>query len=154
MTIQDKEHFLLNEYTGKLSSLPADAPRKWGKMNVQQMIEHMADYVRIANGRTPMHIVTTEEQLPGLQKFLMSEKPFPENTPNALMPETPPAVRHATTDAAIAELQDELTHFAQVYAADSGKKLANPFFGVLDHQMQIQLLHKHATHHLLQFGAE
>lgn len=154
MTIQEKAQWLQHGYTKQLAALPADTAGKWGKMNVQQMIEHMADYVRIANGRTPMDVVTEADMVPRMQAFLMSEKPFKENTPNALMADTPPPVRHSTKEAAIAELQEELDHFAHVFATDNGRKIANPFFGALDHDMQVQLLHKHATHHLRQFGAE
>jgi hypothetical protein len=79
--LQQKADFLRNEYTALLSQLDSNAPRKWGKMDVQQMIEHMSDYVRIANGRTPMEIVTPDDKLPLMQGFLATEKPFRENTP-------------------------------------------------------------------------
>ena len=151
--LKEKKHFLQHEYTKILTSLDANTPAKWGKMNVQQMIEHMSDYVRIANGKTPMTVVTEADKLPRMQGFLMSEKNFPENTPNALMSDIPPAVRHNTKEEAIAELQNELNHFIDVHDKEEGRKTANPFFGELDYEMQIQLLHKHATHHLRQFGA-
>lgn len=123
-------------------------------MNVQQMIEHMSDYVRIASGKEPMQVVTPEERLPPMQDFLKTEKPFRENTPNALMADTPSPVKHATNEAAIAELQSELDDFFTAYEAEQGKKIANPFFGHLNFDMQVQLLHKHATHHLRQFGID
>ena len=151
--IKEKANFLKNEYAGILTKLDADAPAKWGKMNVQQMIEHMSDYVRIANGRTPADIITEEEKLPRMQGFLTSEKTFPENTPNVLMPDTPPPARLNSKAEAIAELQSEIDHFLEVYSNESGKKLNNPFFGSLDYDMQVQLLYKHSTHHLRQFGA-
>ena len=151
--IEQKANFLKNEYTQLLSQLPDDAPRLWGKMTVQQMIEHMSDYVRIANGKTPVEIVTEAEKLPRLQGFLTSEKPFPENTPNILMPDEPTPANHATKDIAIAELQSELDHFFAVHEQDSAKIHKNPFFGELNYEMQVQLLHKHGTHHLRQFGA-
>jgi len=151
--LQEKEIFLRSGYTAMLRDLDEDAPRLWGKMNVRQMIEHMSDYLRIANGRTPMQVVTDAEMLPRMQAFLMSEKPFKENTPNALMPETPGATRLASKDAAIDELQNELDHFFEVHAGDAARTTANPFFGELNYEQQVQLLHKHATHHLRQFGA-
>lgn len=154
MTIQQKADFLQNDYIAQLRALPEDTAPKWGKMNVRQMIEHMSDYVRIANGKTSANIVTEEERLPRMQSFLMSDKPFPENTPNVLMPDMPPAVKNPSKNAAVDELKSELAHFADVYNADSAKTLANPFFGVLDYEQQVQLLHKHATHHLRQFGIE
>jgi hypothetical protein len=150
--LQDKMDFLRFKYTILLEELDENAARKWGKMNVQQMIEHMADYVRIANGRTPMDVVTEAERIPRMQGFLMSEKPFPENTPNVLMADTPPPVRHATKEQAIGELQEEIDHFFAVHENEVGKTLKNPFFGELNYEQQVQLLHKHSTHHLRQFG--
>jgi len=152
--LQQKAGFLKDQYTTVLRGLSADAPRKWGKMNVQQMIEHMADYVRIASGKTLMEIVTPEDRLPRLRGFLESEKPFPENTPNVLMPEEPLPTRHSSKDEAINELQAELGHFFQVHEQEAGKVTPNPFFGDLVYEQQVQLLHKHATHHLRQFGLD
>lgn len=150
--IEAKRKFLKEEYTAKLSRLNPGAERLWGKMNVQQMIEHMSDYVRIANGRTPMSIVTPEEHIPRMHAFLASEKPFKENTPNSLMSDTPAVVRHSNNSDAIAELQTELDHLFEVFHTDAERTITNPFFGHLSFDMQVQLLHKHAWHHLRQFG--
>jgi hypothetical protein len=152
--LQQKADFLRNEYTALLSQLDSNAPRKWGKMDVQQMIEHMSDYVRIANGRTPMEIVTPDDKLPLMQGFLATEKPFRENTPNALMSDTPPPAKYATREEAIAELQEEIDHFFATFEEQNKKTIANPFFGHLNFDQQVQLLYKHATHHLRQFGVE
>ncbi len=152
--LAEKALFLRNEYIDLLSQLDADAPRKWGKMNVQQMIEHMADYVRIASGKTPMEIITAEEHIPRMQGFLDSEKKMRENTPNQLLPDEPPAVRHTSKKDAINELEQEIIYFFLVFEKDKGKTLKNPFFGVLDFAQQVQLLYKHSTHHLRQFGVE
>ena len=152
--LNDKALFLRSGYTKILSDLDDDTPRKWGKMNVQQMIEHMTDYVRIASGKTIMEIVTPEDRISKMQGFLESEKPFPENTPNSLMPDTPAPVRNASKEEAIEELEAELDHFFAVHEADANKITPNPFFGHLVFDQQVQLLHKHATHHLRQFGVE
>jgi len=149
-----KESFLRDEYVSHLEQIKPDSNPKWGKMNVQQMIEHMSDYVRIANGKTVLDVVTPVENLPKMQAFLMSEKPFRENTPNALMPDIPPAIKFSDIKTSIEEIRGELTYFFQVYAANPNLKLTNPFFGLLDFDMQVQLLHKHATHHLRQFGVD
>jgi hydroxymethylglutaryl-CoA reductase len=150
--LQQKAAFLRSDFTKQLAMLDADAPRKWGVMSVQQMIEHMSDYVRIANGRAPMEIITPAENIERMQGFLASEKPMRENTPNPLLPDEPPPVRHATKEAAIAELQGEIDHFFEVFTTTPDKQLNNPFFGVLNYDLQVQLLYKHSTHHLRQFG--
>ena len=150
--IQIKADFLRTEYITILARIAPDAPRLWGKMNVQQMIEHMSEYVAIASGKIEMKTVTPDEHLPRMQSFLASEKPFRENTPNALMSDEPPAVKHVSLDNAISELQQEIENFFSVYAIDPNKQTPNPFFGTLGFEQQVQLLHKHAMHHLRQFG--
>ena len=152
--IAAKADFLKNEYAKKLAALHADTERKWGKMNVQQMIEHMSDYVRVGYGKTILPRQVSDENLPRAQAFLQSEKPFRENTPNSLMSETPADTRLATKEEAIQELQSELNNFFDAFANEPGKRADNPFFGALDYDMSVQLLHKHAWHHLRQFGAE
>jgi hypothetical protein len=152
--LAEKALFLRNDFIELLSKLDPATPRKWGKMNVQQMIEHMSDYVRIASGKTPTSIVTAEEHLPRMQAFLESEKKMRENTPNHLLPDEPAAVRHTTVAAAINELQQEIIYFFLIFESDKAKTLNNPFFGVLNFQQQVQLLYKHSTHHLRQFGVE
>lgn len=150
--LQQKADFLRNQYTGILTGLDASTPRKWGKMNVQQMIEHMSDYVRVASGRNVLPSTTPEENLPRVRAFLESEKPFRENTPNALMSEDPKPVKHADKADAISELQAEIDHFFAVHENEPGRTAPSPFFGVLNFDQQVQLLYKHSTHHLRQFG--
>lgn len=150
--LQQKAHFLKNEYANVLAQLDEHAPRKWGKMNVRQMIEHMSDYIRIASGRTPMEVLTPAENLERMQAFLATEKPFRENTPNQLMVDEPPAERLASKQEAIQELKEEIAHFFDVFEKEPERSINNPFFGVLGYNMQVQLLHKHALHHLRQFG--
>lgn len=153
-SIENKAKFLREEYTPLLKQLHPNAERRWGKMNVQQMIEHMADSVRIANGRDPHELVSPEEHVPKMQAFLASDKPFKENTPNRLLPDEPAAMRKKDVAASINELQEEIDYFFSVFENEPGKKVMNPFFGDLDFQMWVQLLHKHAWHHLKQFGIE
>ncbi|XZF16644.1 hypothetical protein ACTHGU_10950 [Chitinophagaceae bacterium MMS25-I14] len=150
---QHKIDFLKTGFTQQLSVMDATLPPLWGKMNFQQMVEHMSDYVRIGSGVTPVELVTPEEHLPKMQAFLLSDKPFRENTPNPLLPDIPVPVKHGTVSAAIDELQQELDHLFEVFQQEPEKRVLNPFFGHLDYEMSVQLLYKHGKHHLRQFGA-
>jgi hypothetical protein len=151
--IAQKAYFLRHEYAGKLESLKPDAERRWGKMNVQQMIEHMAEYIAMASGKIATEkIVTLAEHLEGYRRFLSTEKEFKENTPNVLMPEIPAPVKHASMDQSIAEIKGEIDHLFKAFEDDCDKKVLNPIFGELDYDMTVQLLYKHAWHHLRQFG--
>jgi hypothetical protein len=108
MTIE-KEAFLKKDFTTLLKKIPSDTKPKWGKMTLQQMIEHFADSLRVASGRvTVKNILTPEANLQKMHEFIMSDKPFRENTHNSLMSETPAPVRNKTVEGAIKELEAEI----------------------------------------------
>lgn len=150
---QEKAAFLKSRFIPLLKQIPTDRQAAWGRMTLQQMIEHFSDSVRIASGKTVVKdIVTPEEQLEKIRTFLMSEKPFRENTPNHLMPEVPAPVRNVSVNDAINELQKECNFFFSVFEKNNLQVTRNPFFGDLNYEQNVQLLHKHALHHLKQFG--
>ena len=151
--MENKLAFLKDQFVPMLRQIPSDTLPHWGKMTLQQMTEHFTDYVRIASGKTVIRdVVTPADQLPRMLAFLQSDKPFRENTPNPLMPEVPAPVRHKTIGEAFTELQEELDDFVARFEANQHLLTLNPFFGELNFQMNVQLLYKHAAHHLRQFG--
>jgi len=147
-----KAKFLKKDLIPNIQKIAPGTQPLWGKMNLQQMIEHLAEFVAMAYGNPVMELLTEEEKLPQMQEWLKSEKPFKENTPNKLLPETPYPVEFATLQEAIDDLQTELNNFFQEFDTVKKKYVLNPFFGELDYGMSIQLLYKHTTHHLRQFG--
>ena len=74
-----------------------------------------------------MEVVTPEEKIPRMQGFLESEKPFQENTPNALMPDMPVPVKHASKEEAVSELQGEINYFFIVYEKSRTRRLQTRF---------------------------
>lgn len=52
----EKLEFLKIEFPKLVSSLKADDKGSWGVMNAQQMVEHMSDSLRIANGKDKMQL--------------------------------------------------------------------------------------------------
>jgi hypothetical protein len=152
----EKENFLRTKLVTYLQRLNPDTKPLWGKMNVQQMIEHYAgDAVRNANGRLKIDkMVTPPENLNRMREFMLSDKPFKENTKNPLMSEEPAPLRYKTVQAAIGALQQELIYFFEAFEKDPKLVTRNPFFGDLTFEQNVQLLYKHALHHLRQFGVE
>ena len=149
----DKIDFLQHRFVSMLKQIPSDTPPKWGKMTLQQMIEHFADYTRIASGKTPFtDIMTPPGNLQRMRDFVMSDKPFRENTPNPLMPEVPAPVRNPSVEEAIKELKNEIEYFFTLFNKNNLRVTRNPFDGDLNYEQNVQLLHKHALHHLKQFG--
>ncbi len=147
-----KEAFLKSDFILLLKHLKGDEKGKWGVMNSQQMVEHFADAVKNASGKLILPILNDGERLQKFRDFLMSEEPFKENTKNPLIPEAGIELRQPDMTSAINKLQKELDYFFETFASNPELQTSNAFFGQLDYKMNIQLLNKHALHHLKQFG--
>jgi hypothetical protein len=148
----DRLLFLKRELIPLLQKTSPDTKPSWGLMNLQQMVEHLADAVDIASGRLRYEGGWTSPNQTQARAFLMSDKPFRENTKNPFLPAEPGPVRNHTLQAAIGELQASLLEFFNSFESEPGRKVFNPIFGELDYDGQTLLLHKHALHHLRQFG--
>ena len=148
-----KAEFLKNRFIPLLKQVPSDTLPQWGKMTLQQMIEHFSDNVRISSGKTVYtDFVFPPEQLQRAREFMLNDKHFKENTVNPLMPETPAPVKNVSTEEAINELQQEIDFFFSVFEKNNLQVTRSPFFGDLNYEQNIHLLYKHALHHLRQFG--
>jgi hypothetical protein len=147
-----KEEFLKNDFISLLGKLKESQKGVWGVMDAQQMVEHFADAVKNASGKLILPQLSEGEQLEKMRSFLMSDKPFRENIDNPMIPKEGIAHRQPDLQSAIDKLQSELDFFFEVFQKNPSLKTGNAFFGSLDYEMNIQLLHKHAMHHLRQFG--
>ena len=150
----EKEKFLRTKFISLLQQLELDTKPHWGKMNMQQMIEHFTDVMMVASGKIKLPVVTPEDKLPRFREFMMSEKPFKENTRSPVLGEEPAPLKKHTKEAAIGKLKEELIHFFENFEKNSGLITSNPVFGPLNFEENIQLLYKHALHHLKQFGVQ
>jgi len=148
----DKLLFLQRDFIPLLQRLDPSTPPAWGKMSVHQMIEHFTDAVHLATGKLEFPAMGDANAQRKAHAFMMSDKPMRENTRNPFLPEEPPPAHRATVQAAISDLKQALIEFFQAHEQDALKRTPNPFFGTLDYAEQVQLLHKHALHHLRQFG--
>jgi hypothetical protein len=150
----EKLAFLKNEFVNVLASVSADTAPLFGKMNVHQMIEHMGYAFRQASRLILLAPVNDEETTAKMYQFMISEKPFRDNTPNPYLPDTPEPTTYATIGESLTHLQEDINHFIFVFGEDKEKRILNPFFGNLNFDEWTHLLHKHAMHHLRQFGVE
>ncbi|MDQ3190927.1 MAG: hypothetical protein M3Q58_04970 [Bacteroidota bacterium] len=148
----NKLKFLNSDFPKLLGKLNSNSKGSWGVLNGQQMVEHMSDSVRIANGKDKMGLLVEAGKEADYKKFVLSDKEFRPNTKNALMSETPLPFRNASLQEAIQELEKELAAFVNYFEFNKNTTLTNPFFGDLNFEEWIHLLHKHAIHHCKQFG--
>lgn len=148
----DKLNFLKNEFPKLLQNLKADAKGSWGVMNGQQMVEHMAESISYATGKNNKNLHTAVEQLEKFKSFAMSDKEFRPNTKNALMGEVQEPIQKQNMAEAIQELEKQITSFINYFETNKDATITNPFFGNLNFEEWVHLLHKHAVHHCKQFG--
>ncbi len=149
---QDKLNFISSEFIPLLNKLPADTLGKWGKMNGQQMVEHVAGFFKVSTGKIIFPLVTPAEHLPKFKEFLLSDKAFRENTKAPVLPEEPLPIRFATMQEAITQLDNEIKEFVLLFNNNDQLKTEHPVFGELNFDEWILLHYKHVTHHLKQFG--
>jgi hypothetical protein len=149
---EEKARFILTDFPELVRGLSKDEKGRWGVMNGIQMIEHMSDSIRIASGKDPKKLLFNDEQVKKAREFMLSEKPFKENTKNIELPDVPPPPRNSDINGAVKELKTEISDFFSSFRDTEQKTVMNPFFGPLTYDEWVHLLHKHAVHHLKQFG--
>ena len=151
---EEKLEFISRKFVPLLQTLSAEAIGKWGKMNAQQMAEHVAGFFMVSTQKYIFPVLTSVEHLPKYKEFLWSDKEFRENTkaPAGVVPDEPVPIKTASMAAALERLQQEIDHFVQYFKDNPGAKTAHPVFGELDFGEWVQLHHKHVTHHAKQFG--
>lgn len=152
--LNEKKFFINDILFEKLNKLQPDAAGKWGRMNGQQMVEHLAFIFGASAGKVKTTLLIPEEFLPKAIAFLWSEKEFRENTkaPEGLIPEAPQPLKNENMQAAIEELKLEVDYFFEYFTKQPDIKVLHPSFGELDFEGWLQLHKKHITHHLKQFG--
>lgn len=151
---QEKLNFLKNDFLPLVKDLPAEAAGKWGKMNGQQMVEHLTAFFKVSSGRLQLPFVSPVEHLPKLREFLLSEKEFRENTkaPTQIVPEEPLPLRKENMQEALQGLEKSIDEFFSFFSDNAEKKTVHPVFGELNFAEWVQLHHKHIKHHLKQFN--
>jgi Protein of unknown function (DUF1569) len=151
---EQKWNFISKEYTQLLKDLSADAAGKWGKMNGQQMVEHVAAFFAVSAGKIKFDLVTPVEHLPKYKEFLLSDKEFRENTkaPSSVISEDVQPLRYANMQEALTNLQQSIVDFEAYFKNDKLKTTLHPVFGELNFEEWVLLHYKHVTHHLRQFG--
>lgn len=148
-----KIQFLFQNSFELLNRLENSSPPKWGVMNAQQMIEHLADFYNVSAEKISCKLYTSEEHLPAYKAFLLSDKAFRENTkaPVELLGDEPRPLRFATLAEAKDNLKKSVSDFAEYFNKDKERKTLHPVFGFLNFDEWVLLHYKHVQHHLKQF---
>jgi oxepin-CoA hydrolase/3-oxo-5,6-dehydrosuberyl-CoA semialdehyde dehydrogenase len=152
--MDEKLNFLQHQYISIIRNADPTITAKWGKMNFQQMLEHVTDFFQVSTQKQHYPFVSPPEHLPKLKEFLMSDKQFRENTkaPANIIGEEPHPLHYTTVKEAIDELEKEVNDFFSYFTANIAAISVHPVFGELNFEEWVRLHYKHVTHHLRQFG--
>jgi hypothetical protein len=135
----------------RLSRVEPAAQRKWGTMNVHQMLVHLADPFRTALGDRPV------APLPGIlskfpvNKFVSQWAPWPKGAPTAagFIPGkqgSSPVEFSQDKQALLSLIHRFTTHDPSVQFQ------LHPVFGKLTNRQWARVMWRHVDHHLRQFG--
>lgn len=143
---------VLDELTRRVRSVQLDSPRQWGKMNVQQMLSHLArsmEWVLISGGDEQP---AWDGRPSRLIKFIAFRVPlpWPRGIPN---PNDPASVDVSAEELESLRLRviEALEGMSRWEASDVAP--SHPAFGPLTTWEWRRWAFKHADHHLKQFGA-
>ncbi len=152
MNLEDKILLLKDDIHFLCTQVAENQKSNWGKMNAWQMLEHVALFFQLSSGKISYDIVTPEADLPKYRSFLLSDKPFRENTlaPEGIIPLEPLPVTQPTFAEAIRQLDADAFGFFSFFHTFQGTT-NHPVFGPLNFEDWVALHSKHLTHHRRQF---
>lgn len=151
---EKKLAFIKNDLFSLLDNISDKTNANWGKMNAQQMVEHLAAFFNVSTEKIKFDLLTPEEHLPKYKEFLLSDKPFRENTkaPVQVIGEEPLPLEYKSYKEAVEKLHKAVEYFETYFKNAPDKKTNHPVFGPLNFDEWVLLHYKHVTHHLRQFG--
>ncbi len=145
------KEFVTSVVPARLQELKADTEPKWGRMTLEQMLDHLRIGVVLSIENTEDEITTPPERLPLYKDYLMSDKPFKEGLPkpeayNRVAPRT------GNIEELKVNLLNELKRMENFFNENPDHTAIHPNFGELNIEEWYQLHKKHFAHHFTQFG--
>ena len=136
------------EIETRIARLTPTQPGRWGSLSAPQMIVHLTDSMKMANGDLSVEPKRVPLRYPPLKQLVIYWLPFPKGVPTA-----PELLARAPTDWAtnLAELLASIDRFAGRSGAASWPD--HPAFGRMSARQWGVLAYRHIDHHLRQFGS-
>jgi hydroxymethylglutaryl-CoA reductase len=134
-----------------LNGLSSSKTPLWGKMNAQEMVEHLSDMLMMSRGTGNFTIDVDAETIARRQQFLSSDK---EMAKNIAVPFTKEIIelRHDELELALDEFAEEWINFTEYYENNPSDSVIHPYYGDLDFNLWLKMHDKHFMHHFKQFG--
>jgi oxepin-CoA hydrolase/3-oxo-5,6-dehydrosuberyl-CoA semialdehyde dehydrogenase len=134
-----------------LNNLSAETKPNWGKMNAQQMIEHLTIGIKMSTGKVSYPFEVDEEIMSKMKAFLYTDKPMKKDIAVAFAKENPELINEEL-ELAIDEFVIEWIDFEEYYELNPNTTNSHPYYGNLTYEEWCLLHKKHFTHHFDQFG--
>ena len=139
-----------NIVRSKLSKLKSDTKPLFGKMNGQQMIEHLSFLLQISNGKVNADYFVSDEKSARRKPFLNTAGELQVGFKAPMLSEEPNKVKFANVGEAMNDLFNQIDDFYTHFKTATSEN--HPFFGELDYEYWQKFHVKHFTHHFKQFG--
>jgi len=137
--------------TSLLSALQPETPALWGRMNAQNMIEHLVEAVEYTNGKRVADLRFPPDKANKQKQYLVhSDFVIPSGVPSYL-PDATKTKRFNDLATSIVELNNELDAFEHFFKT-KGITAIHFEFGPMNYKEWITWHGKHFTHHFKQFG--
>jgi hydroxymethylglutaryl-CoA reductase len=139
-----------NLVRSQLSKVNKETKPVFGKMNGQQMIEHLSLLLQISNGKVNADYYVSDEKSARRKPFLNTDGELQIGFKATMLSEEPNELKFNSMGTAINDLFIQIDHFNLHFK--TAKAENHPFFGELDYEYWKKFHVKHFTHHFKQFG--
>ncbi len=136
----------------KLLQLNDNTKPAFGKMNAQQMIEHLSFVTQIASGTMKTGLYVSDEKTARRRPFLDSDNELTQGFRPSFLSDEPNVEKFNSIAEAIDDLLLQIQNFEAYYKANPKAVIVHPFFGELNYEYWKKFQVKHFTHHFKQFN--
>ncbi len=152
-TTQELETFLVSEFTTWLDTLSETHTALWGRMDAQQMVEHLTIAVNVSNGVQVVELATPIDKVNKIKNIaLLSDRPMQREFKNVALPNDPVPYLNEDLNTAKLVLKTSIISFKQHFENKPDKKQLHNIFGELTYHEWLWFHYKHFIHHFSQFG--
>ena len=134
-----------------LAALQPGTPALWGRMNAQNMIEHLVEAVQYTNGKRIADLRVSIDYANKQRKDLVNSDFVIPNGVTGYLPDATKTKRFKDLSTAILELNNKLDAF-EIFFKSGGVTATHFEFGPMNYKEWIIWHGKHFTHHFKQFG--
>ncbi|MEM6800426.1 MAG: DUF1569 domain-containing protein [Bacteroidota bacterium] len=137
-----------------LSEIGQDSERKWGVMEAQHMVEHLASVFDFSTGKFGVPFSGDVDKAAKGKAFFFSERyPFPrkKTLQNEDLP-SPPELKADNLEAAKDMMKQAFQEYLAHYEQHPEQENPHPHFNLFTPQEWTEFHVKHVEHHLMQFS--